>query len=800
MITSLSWLKNHLTTKANLNQVAQRLTEIGLEVEAIKSSNSNLDNFIICKIIKSQKHPNADKLKLCDVDIGSGNLIKVVCGAQNARDGLFTVYAPPGAIIPKNNMKLKVVKIRGIESQGMLCSGYELEKSSDKEGIIELNKKEKNIGEKYFNNIGEKTMDIAITPNRPDCLGVRGIARDLASSGLGKLKTQPPIKINQKFKNPIKVSIKKEKNQGCGIFGSVYLKNVQNRESPEWLKKRIISLGLKPISAIVDVTNYVMFDLNRPLHAYDADKIDKEIIVRNSKKGETFEALDNKKYVLENNMCAISDRTGVLGLGGIIGGTRSGTELSTVNILLESAYFFPSPIRKTSKKLNIDTDAKYRFERGIDTNSIKLGLELGMCMILDICGGEASKLSIVGKIKDERKVIDLEPEKFSKVIGFSITSAEIKKILFSLGCSLKVSGKKMKILPPTWRPDLKEDIDLIEELTRIKGYDKVPLINPEKENIKDTLTYKQKLFHFAQRSVASKGYTEAVTWSFTDSKTDNLFSELKKEIKLSNPISSDLDVLRTSLYSNLIISAKKNIHRNFEDLMMFEIGPVFKGNKPGEQLTMIGAIKTGKYSRKNWIEKERNFDVFDIKNDALRILKEIGIENSKIAVSNKSKKWYHPGRSGLLSLGLTTGPELAYFGEIHPSIIKRLDLRTDNVLGFEIFLDNIPESRKKIRERKTKFIVSDYQKVVRDFAFVIDEKYSSGEIINLVKKIDIELIKDVKIFDIYQGDNISTGKKSIAFNVTLEPQDKTLSEKDIDQITKKIISTVQETTGATLRS
>jgi len=800
MITSLSWLKNHLVTKANLNQVAEKLTEIGLEVEDIKSSNSNLDNFIVSKIVKSEKHPNADKLKLCEVDIGVGNLVKVVCGAQNARAGLFTVYAPPGAVIPKTNMKLKVAKIRGIESRGMLCSGYELDQSSDKEGIIELNKKEKNIGEKYFKNIGEKTLDISITPNRPDCLGVRGIARDLASSGLGYLKKQPPIKINQKLKNPIKVSIKRGKDQGCGIFGSVYIRNVQNKESPDWLKKKIISLGLKPISAIVDATNYVMFDLNRPLHAYDADKIDQEIIVRNSKKGETFEALDNKKYTLQNNMCAITDKSGVLGLGGIIGGTRSGTEFSTKNILLESAYFFSPSIRKTSKILNIDTDAKYRFERGIDPDSIKLGLELGMCMILDICGGEASKFSIVGKLKDERKIIDLDTQKFSKVIGFSITSTEIKKILSSLGCSIKMSGKKLKVLPPTWRPDIKEDIDLVEELTRIKGYDKIPLINPEKENIKDTLNYKQKLFHFAQRSVASKGYTEAVTWSFTDSKTDILFSELNKEIKLSNPISSDLDVLRSSLYSNLIISAKKNIHRNFEDLMLFEIGPVFKGNKPGEQSTMIGAIKTGKYSRKNWIEKERNFDVFDIKNDAIRILNEVGIQSSKITVSNKTKKWYHPGRSGLLSLGSSGGPELGYFGEIHPSIIKKLDIKSDNVLGFEIFLDNVPESRRKIREAKPQFIVSDYQKVVRDFAFVIDEKYSSGEIIGLVKKINKELIKEVKIFDIYQGDNISTGKKSIAFNVTLEPQNKTLSEKDIDEVSKKIISAVQETTGATLRS
>ncbi len=800
MITSLSWIKNHLDTKANLNQVAEKLTEIGLEVESIKSSDVNLDNFIISKIVKAEKHPNADKLKLCEVDIGSGNLVKVVCGAENARDGLFAVYAPPGAIIPKNNMKLKVAKIRGIESYGMLCSGHELNISSDKEGIIELDKKEKNIGEKYFHNIGENTLDISITPNRPDCLGVRGIARDLASSGLGKLKKQLPVNIKQTFKSPIKVSIKKTKDQGCGIFGSVYIKNVQNKESPEWLKKRILSLGLKPVSAIVDITNYIMFDLNRPLHAYDADKIDQEIIVRNSSKGETFEALDNKKYVLENNMCVISDKSGVLGLGGIIGGTRSGTEFSTKNILLESAYFFPSHIRKTSKRLNIDTDAKYRFERGIDPNSIKSGLELGISLILNICGGQVSKFSIVGKIKDERKKINLETEKFFKVIGFSISSGEIKKILTSLGCSVKMSGKKITILPPTWRPDIKEDIDLIEELARIKGYDRVPLIKPEKDNVKDTLNNKQKLFHFSQRSVASKGYIETVTWSFTDSKIDKFFSELKGEIRLSNPISGDLDVLRSSLYSNLIITVKKNIHRNFEDLMLFEIGPVFKGNQPGEQSTIIGAIKTGKYSRKNWIEKERSFDVYDIKSDALRTLSEVGISLDKIVVSNKTKKWYHPGRSGLLSLGSVDGPELAYFGELHPLIIKKLDIKTDNVLGFEIFLDNIPNSRKKIRDSKPKFIISDYQKVVRDFAFVIDEKYSSGEIINLVKKIDKELIKDVKIFDVYQGENIDVGKKSIAFNVIIEPKNKTLSDNDIEEITKKIILTVEKNTGATLRA
>ena len=371
MIITLSWLKNHLATSANLEKIINKLTDIGLEVEQVKEAQNELSDFKIAKVLKAEKHPNADKLKLCEVSIGnSSDIKKVVCGAQNARKGLVTIYAPPGSIIPKSKTKLKIAKIRGVESHGMLCSGNELDISDDSEGIIELKNREKDIGKNYFKSKGEKSIDISVTPNRPDCLGVRGIARDLASAGLGKFSNLKKIKIKQSFKQPIKISITKEKNQGCLNFGSCYIKNIQNKESPEWLKEKIISLGLKPISAVVDITNYVMFDLNRPLHAYDADKIDKEIVVRNSKSGETFTALDGKNYKLGNNMCVISDRSGPLGLGGIIGGSRSGTEFDTKNILLEAAYFHPSSIRKTASNLGIDTDAKYRFERGIDPNSI----------------------------------------------------------------------------------------------------------------------------------------------------------------------------------------------------------------------------------------------------------------------------------------------------------------------------------------------------------------------------------------------------------------------------------------------
>ena len=800
MIITLSWLKNHLTTSANLSKIIDKLTGIGLEVEGVKESQGELSGFKVAKVMKAEKHPNADKLKLCDVSLGDNKLIKVVCGAANARDGLVTIYAPPGSVIPKTKMKLKVAKIRGVESHGMLCSESELNISDESEGIIELKNREKDVGKNYFKSKGEQSIDISVTPNRPDCLGVRGIARDLSSSGLGKLKKQPPIKINQKFKNPIKVSIKKEKHQGCGIFGSVYIKNVKNKESPDWLKKRIISLGLKPISAIVDTTNYVMYDLNRPLHAYDADKIDQEIIVRNSKAGESFEALDNKTYKLKNNMCTISDKSGVLGLGGIIGGTRSGTELSTTNILLESAYFFPSSIRKTSKNLGIDTDAKYRFERGIDPDSARLGLELGMCMILDICGGEASKFSIVGKIKDERPTIDLELEKFLKVIGFSITIAEIKKILISLGCSLKIGGKKIKVLPPSWRPDIKEDIDLIEELIRIKGFDKISLISPERTRSKETLSFKQKIFHLSQRAVANKGYLEAVTWSFTDSRIDKQFAQGKKEIEIANPIASDLNVLRRSIFSNLTIYLKKNQDRGYPDISLFEIGPIFFGNKPGEQEIVLGALKSGVSNRKSWDSKARNIDVFDVKADAIKTLAELGIEEGDLHISNKTQNYYNPGRSGSVNLKSENGPILAFFGEMHPAIVSSLDLKEQNVCGFEIFLKNIPEPKKKYRLAKKNYFVSEFQKSERDFAFVIDKNYKAGEIEKLISEVDKDIIKKVLIFDVFEGGNMPEGKKSIAINVTIQSMNKTLSQKDLDQVSQKIINIVKAKTGGTIRS
>jgi phenylalanyl-tRNA synthetase beta chain len=800
MIITITWLKKHLQTKSNEEKIINQLTNIGLEVEGVKENSGELAGFKIAQILKTEKHANADKLKVCDVSLGDNKIIKVVCGAANAREGLVTVYAPPGTIIPKTKFELKIVKIRGVESRGMLCSESELNLSNESEGIIELKNKDKEIGQSYFKSKSEKAIDISITPNRADCLGVRGIARDLAASGLGKLIKLKKKTLKQKSAQPIKISISKEKNQGCFLFGSCYINNITNKESPNWLKNRILALGLKPISAVVDITNYVMFDLNRPLHSYDADKINKEIIIRNSKDGEEFEALDNKKYKLKNGMCVIADKSSILGLGGIIGGTKTSTELDTKNILLESAYFLPSSIRKTARLLNINTDAKYRFERGVDPNSTQEGLEIAAELIIKICGGEASKYSKTGQKNSKNKIIFFDIKTFKNLIGIPISIPEAVKILSSLGFKCKKIKSTLKVEVPSWRTDVSQDVDLIEEIIRIKGFDKIKLIEPEKKRVKETLDFKKKLFHLSQRSLASKGYMEAITWSFTDSKIDKLFSKGENEIKIFNPISSDLDVLRRSIFSNLSIYLKKNQDRGYEDLSFFEIGPIFFGKNPGEQQTVIGGIKSGEVNRKSWLDKPRNIDIFDIKSDTIRTLIELGVDEKNLFVSDLTKDSYHPGRSGSVNLKSEKGPHLAYFGELHPAIVKNLDFKNKNIFGFEIFLKNIPQPNKKVRQTKSIYKVSDFQKSERDFAFIIDKSFKVGLLEKLIKDVDENIIQKVNTFDVYEGENIPKDKKSVAINVMLQALDKTLSEKDLDQVSQKIIETVEEKTGATIRS
>ena len=802
MKITFDWLRDHLKTNSKEKDLLEQLTNIGLEVESVENLSTDNELFKIAKIVKTEKHPNADRLKVCDVNIGEKNLKKVVCGATNAKDGLITIYAPPGAIIPKTKTKLVVAKIRGVTSYGMLCSESELNISDESEGIAELpkSKYEKNIGRNYFTKSKSNLIDLSITPNRPDCLGIRGIARDLAASGFGKLKDLKKKKIQSKIKQSLNVRINKEKDQGCSAFGSCLITNVRNTESPQWLKDKLISIGQKPISAIVDVTNYVMLDINRPLHAYDADKIEKGIIVRNSKFGEEFTALDNKNYKLENGMCVISDNKGVLGLGGIIGGTRSSTELDTKNILLESAYFDSKSIRKTAKKLNIDTDAKFRFERGIDPLSIEEGLNKAALLIREICGGEISKIDIQNIENFKNKTIKFDPQLFKKVSGFKISSKEMIKILHNLGFKSKKEKKYFKLTIPSWRPDISQEIDIVEELVRISGYDNIKTIDPIKERIKSTLTKSQKLFHFLQRSIASKGYLETITWSFTDSNYNNHFKNTNKEIKIVNPISSELGVLRNSIFSNLIMYVSKNLDRGFKDLSIFEIGPVFTGPNPGEQNTVVCGLSAGKKSRLSWIEKERNVDVFDVKKDVVQTLVEAGYNSEKFFVDSETPNYYHPGKSGRLFLNKERDNIAAYFGEIHPNILKKIDIKTESLVGFEIFLDNLKLPKKTLNEQKTNFVVSDYQKSERDFAFVVDKGMNAQDLIDAISSVDKNLISNIKVFDVYQGDNISENQKSIAISVTIQSFQKTLKDSDLENINKLIIETVEKKTGAKIRS
>ena len=802
MKITFDWLKDHLNINLKEEKLLDQLTNIGLEVESVESLSSSNELFKVAKIIKTVKHPNADRLKVCDVNIGEKELKKVVCGARNAKEGLLTIYAPPGATIPKTKTKLLVSKIRGVTSYGMLCSESELNLSDESDGITELSKSkyEKNIGKSFFSKSNSNLIDLSITPNRPDCLGLRGIARDLAASGFGKLKDLKEKKYKSNAKQAIKVKINKEKNQGCTVFGSCLISNVKNSDSPKWLKDKLISIGEKPISAIVDVTNYVMYDINRPLHAYDADKIQKGIIVRNSKSGEEFTALDNKNYKLENGMCVISDYKGVLGLGGIIGGTRSGTELNTKNVLLEAAYFEPRSIRETAKKLNLDTDAKFRFERGIDPLSIETGLNKAASLIKKICGGEVSKIDIQKIENFKNKTIKFDPNSFERVTGFKISYKEMLKILQDLGFKIKKDKKHLNLIIPSWRPDILQEVDIIEELVRISGYEKIKIINPIKERTKSTLNQSQKLFHFLQRAIASKGYLEAITWSFTDSNYNNHFKDKNKEIKIVNPISSELGVLRNSIFSNLIMYMSKNLDRGFKDLSIFEIGPIFNGSNPGEQSTVICGLSAGKKNRLSWIDKERDVDVFDVKRDVIQTLVEAGYNSDKFFIDSETPNYYHPGKSGRLFLNRGKDLVVAYFGEIHPNILKKIDIKTETLVGFEIFIDNLKLPKKTLNNQKAKFAFSDYQKSERDFAFIVDKSVSSQDLINSISSVDQNLISNIKVFDVYEGGNIPENQKSIAISVTIQSFEKTLNDIDLEKINKLIIETVENKTGAKIRA
>ena len=792
---TISWLKEHLDTQKSDQELIDSLTNIGLEVEDVVNASEIFSNFTVAQVIEEKKHPNADKLKVCRVDIGS-DIVDVVCGAPNVEKDMKVVYAPPGSTIPSTQMKLKASNIRGVESLGMMCSEFELGISDDHDGIIKLDDSVK-VGQPYAEIAGlnDTMIEIGITPNRQDCLGVSGVARDLSAAGLGTFKKRK-IKNNKgKLKSPIQIDI--VDNKACPAFAGRYIKNVKNIESPDWLKNKLKSIGLRPISALVDITNFVMFDMNRPLHVYDADKINEKIIVRSSQKGESFKALDDKEYHLEDGMCVIADKSKVLGLGGIMGGDETGCTPSTVNVLLESALFDPVNTAKTGRQLSILSDARYRFERGVDPNSVEAGIDLASQLIIEICGGELNETTIAGKIPIINKTISLSIERLKKRLGIDIDEKETQVILKNLG--IKTTKKDNDILCeiPSWRQDISEEADLSEEVIRIKGYDSLPTLDirsPDKVN-KLILNESQKRISRAKRLLVSKSYNELITWSFSSSVDSSFYNNLDK-LKILNPISEELDVLRPSLVPNLISAVKKNLARDHSSFSFFEIGNQFLSSNPGDQVCVACGVRAGIKQAKDWRDQENLYDIYDVKRDMIDAINHILPQKNKLEVIKEAPIWYHPGRSGTLMLNKSI--KVGFFGELNPKIVNFYKIK-DRINLFEIFLDDVPFISKK-STNKSAFNQSNYQKVYRDFAFVVDSNIDGNDIVLSALKVDQNLIKSVDIFDIFTDPSLGKDKKSLAIKVTMQAEDRTLSENDIQDLCSKIISTIEKETSGTVRS
>ena len=792
---SYSWLTEHLKTNAHFEEIEKKLTSIGLEVEDIQDTGKAYKDFIVGQVLEEKKHPNADKLKLCKVDIGKEK-VDVVCGAPNVEKGMKVVYAPVGSTIPVNQMKIKAAKIRGVESYGMMCSEYELGISNEHDGIIRLEEKE-TIGRSFSEIYGlnDIVIEIGITPNRQDCLGVKGIARDLASAGMGELLERKISREKGSFKSPIKIEI--QDNKICSAFAGRYFRNVKNTESPEWLKNKLKSIGLRPISALVDITNFVMYDENRPLHVYDADKINGKIIVRAANDGESFQALDEKDYHLKNGMCVIADEKKVLGLGGIMGGESTGCSTETKNVLLESALFDEINTAKTGRNLSILSDARYRFERGIDPNSTLKGIDLATQLILEICGGECSEVELAGNIKENKNEVSTSSSYISRRLGFEVSDKELISILSSLGIETSQTGDVIKCLIPSWRQDIHGEADISEEVIRIKGYENIPTSNIRlKSKInKNILNYAQKKLMKARHFIASIEYDELVTFSFTDSKNCEVFGDINK-LKIVNPISEELDILRPNLLPNLLQAIKKNKNRNFDSFSIFEIGSQYRSTSPEDQLNVACGIKSGIKTEKSWKNMQTEFDIYDVKQDLTSLIDYLMPGNKKISVSNDCPSWYHPGRSG--SIKINNSVIAGYFGELHPRVANQFKIKNKTNI-FELYLDELPNTEKKTTNKPV-LNLSDFQIVTRDFAFVIDKKVKSEEVVTSAFKVDKELIRNVEIFDLFEDDSLGKDKKSIAIKVTLQSNEKTLAENDISEISSKIIESVEKSTSGTVRS
>jgi phenylalanyl-tRNA synthetase beta chain len=789
---TLSWLKEYLETDATLEQICEKLTAIGLEVESVNNFAETLKTFTVAEILETAKHPQADKLQVCKVNTGT-EVLDIVCGAANARAGIKVPLAKIGAIIPNGGFEIKKSKIRGVESNGMLCSASELGIAEESEGILEL-PLQAEVGKPFAPYLGldDAVIEIAITPNRGDCLGVYGIARDLAAAGLGELKTLNIAPFNSNLENPISVNIE---STNCTHFIGVHIKNVQNKTSPEWLKKKLESIGKKPISALVDITNYLTFAFGRPSHIFDADKLNGKITVRNAKEGEKIIALDNKEYSLDENILVIADDKNPVAIAGVIGGLESGCGLDTKNAYLEIAYFNPDAVANSGRKLQIDSDARYRFERSIDFNSYKL-VDLAIKLITEICGGEPSKPVMAGDFNYKTKEIDFDFAVIEKVTGLKTDIDLAKNIFTKLG--FEIAGNKLKV--SSWRNDVSIAEDMAEEYARIVGLDNLPITYMQKpNNIQPAISQAQKRISNCRRVLAGRGLNEVISFSFMSEEKAKLFADENKFIKVANPISSDLGVMRPSIISNLLDAVATNQARGKKSFSFFEIGNVFSKEKDFVQIQSISAIRSGVKLEKSALNKEELFDVFDIKADCLSVLSQFFDVSKLSAEKNDKFNYYHPGRSGIYRLGPNI---IAVFGEIHPSHKQKFDLK-QTAFAFEIFTDKLPQAKPKTDFARKPYEISNFQPIERDFAFIVESKILAQDIISAVRKseksISEAVIEDIKIFDIYEGEKLGEGKKSIAFNVRIQPKNATLTDEQINNATSKIVENVRIATGGTLR-
>ncbi|MCB1546941.1 MAG: phenylalanine--tRNA ligase subunit beta [Hyphomicrobiaceae bacterium] len=808
---TLSWLRDHLDTDADLDAITARLTGIGLEVEGVDNPSAKLAPFVIARILDAKQHPQADRLRVCQVDTGKG-AVEVVCGAPNARPGLLGVFAPLGAYIPGTGITLEKRPVRGIVSNGMMVSERELELSDAGEGIIELDDTlAGRIGERYVDVMGldDPVIEIKLTPNRPDCLGVRGIARDLAAAGLGRLSAGAAGfagKGEHDCPVPIALEFADAAASACPAFAGRHVRGVKNTSSPDWLQRRLKAVGQRPISALVDVTNYVTLDRGRPLHVYDADRITGTIRARLGRTGESFLALDGKTYAVDEEMCVIADDQGVLGLGGIIGGDASGSTEATTNVLIESAYFDPVRTARTGRKLGLQTDARYRFERGVDPGFVMGGLDLATAMILELCGGTPSKARMAGTPPEPRTVVSFSFASVARLTGLELAEADMRQTLTGLGFTVP-AGKKadaaapVAIAVPSWRPDVTIGVDIVEEIVRIAGIDSIRPVAMSRDAgvARPVLTPSQRRSRRARRVLASRGMVEAVTWSFVSRAHAELFGGGSDELELANPISTELSSMRPSLLAGLVAAAARNRHRGFADTALFEIGQAYRGDKPEDQFLVSSGVRTGSAklagAGRHWGGTMGGVDVFDVKADAAGLLSALGLDPAKAQVTRDAPGWFHPGRSGTLRLGPKV--VLAHFGELHPSVLEALDLGAP-AAAFEVFLDALPPEKRKSKARSP-LDAADLLPVRRDFAFVLDADVAAGDVLRAAAQADKRLIAGVEVFDLFEGTSLGEGKKSLAIEVTLQPRDATLTDEEIEAVGRKIVAEVRKATGGEIR-